>query len=284
MNIQLIINELNNHNIQNSDIKYIFKTGSYAFIDDYRDYDFLVILNDEYFLKKTTSEKNKRISTSYNETNVDIFIESNKTLTETLSYEKNTRLSSFILLFIRQEDTLIYGSWSENFNFLQTQNDYIHFISKNIKPTHYKKYGFIHKKENGDNYTVPKGFWWTYIPILMIKNKSTQITSSMLKIIQDSRNRVLSDSLKDEVRVFLNLEDDSVPFDSIYVSQEQRIIDNLSIELSDIQNWFLENDWIPNKIIRKEWTEQDSRWIDYINQCQIKRTRQDEIKNILGIN
>jgi hypothetical protein len=110
MNTQLIINQLNNHNIQNSDIKYIFKTGSYAFISDYGDYDFLVILNDEYFLKKTTSEKNKRISTSYNETNVDIFIESNKTLTETLSYEKNTRLSSFILLFIRQEDTLIYGS------------------------------------------------------------------------------------------------------------------------------------------------------------------------------
>jgi hypothetical protein len=76
----------------------------------------------------------------------------------------------------------------------------------------------------------------------MIKNQSIEMTSDMLKVIQDCRSRVLSDSLKDEVRLFLNLEDDSVPFDSIYVSQEQRIIDNLSIELSDIQNWFYEND------------------------------------------
>ena len=76
----------------------------------------------------------------------------------------------------------------------------------------------------------------------MIKNQSIEMTSDMLKVIQDCRSRVLSDSLKDEVRVFLNLEDDSVPFDSIYVSQEQRVIDNLSIELSDIQNWFYEND------------------------------------------
>jgi len=278
------MNELNNHNIQNSDIKYIFKTGSYAFLDDYRDYDFLVILNDEYFLKNKTPEQNKRISTSYNNTNVDIFIYSHQVLIETLSYEKKTKLSEFILQFIRHQDTLIYGSWSENFNFLQTQNDYIDFISKNIKPAYYKKYAFVYKKENGDNYTVPKGFWWTYIPILMIKNQSIEMNSAMLKVIQDCRNKVLSDSLKDEVRIFLNLEDDSIPFHSIYVSDEQGIIDNLSIELSNIQNWFLENDWIPNKIVRKEWTEQDLRWIHYVNQCQIKRTRQDEIKNILGIN
>ena len=110
MNTQLIMNELNNHNIQNSDIKYIFKTGSYAFLDDYRDYDFLVILNDEYFLKNKTPEQNKRISTSYNNTNVDIFIYSHQVLIETLSYEKKTKLSEFILQFIRHQDTLIYGS------------------------------------------------------------------------------------------------------------------------------------------------------------------------------
>jgi hypothetical protein len=70
----------------------------------------------------------------------------------------------------------------------------------------------------------------------MIKNQSIEMNSAMLKVIQDCRNKVLSDSLKDEVRIFLNLEDDSIPFHSIYVSDEQGIIDNLSIELSNIQN------------------------------------------------
>ena len=110
MNTQLIINELNNHNIQNSDIKYIFKTGSYAFISDYGDYDFLVILNDEYFLKNEISQQYKRLSASYDNTNVDIFIYSHQVLIETLSYEKKTKLSEFILQFIRHQDTLIYGS------------------------------------------------------------------------------------------------------------------------------------------------------------------------------
>ena len=54
-------------------------------------------------------------------------------------------------------------------------------------------------------------------------------------------------------------------------------------ELSQIQRWFVENDWKPNKIITGEWTTDDQRWLDYLAERAIKRSRQDEIKNILNI-
>jgi hypothetical protein len=34
---------------------------------------------------------------------------------------------------------------------------------------------------------------------------------------------------------------------------------NLNVELEQIQNWFRENDWIPNKIITGEWEASDAR-------------------------
>lgn len=57
----------------------------------------------------------------------------------------------------------------------------------------------------------------------------------------------------------------------------------LNRELSQIQRWFQENDWKPNKIITGEWTTHDQRWLDYLAERLIKRNRQDEIKNILNI-
>jgi hypothetical protein len=57
----------------------------------------------------------------------------------------------------------------------------------------------------------------------------------------------------------------------------------LKAELTGIQQWFINNDWIPNKVITGEWTTDDSRWLDYLAERKIKRTRQDEIKNFLEV-
>jgi hypothetical protein len=58
---------------------------------------------------------------------------------------------------------------------------------------------------------------------------------------------------------------------------------DLKAELLFIQQWFIDNDWIPNKIITGEWETTDPRWIEYLSERQIKRTRQDEIKNFLEV-
>lgn len=57
----------------------------------------------------------------------------------------------------------------------------------------------------------------------------------------------------------------------------------LQQELTTIKEWLVANDWIPNKIITGEWESNDSRWLAYLNERQTKRTRQDEIKKILGV-
>ena len=53
-------------------------------------------------------------------------------------------------------------------------------------------------------------------------------------------------------------------------------------ELSEIQYWFAENDWKPNKIITGEWSEEDPRWLEYKQERTIKRARQDELLELIG--
>lgn len=52
-------------------------------------------------------------------------------------------------------------------------------------------------------------------------------------------------------------------------------------ELFDIQAWFKENDWKPNKIITGEWLETDPRWIEYKQERAVKRARQDYLNILL---
>ena len=54
-------------------------------------------------------------------------------------------------------------------------------------------------------------------------------------------------------------------------------------ELQHIQDWFKSTDWMVNKIIIGEWTENDKRWTDYLKERKAKRERQDELKALLGV-
>lgn len=57
---------------------------------------------------------------------------------------------------------------------------------------------------------------------------------------------------------------------------------NYNAELQAIQEWFVSTDWMVNKVVIGEWTENDKRWTDYLTERKAKRTRQDELKQLLG--
>lgn len=52
-------------------------------------------------------------------------------------------------------------------------------------------------------------------------------------------------------------------------------------ELHEIKKWFKDNDWKVNKIIVKEWTEDDPRWLSYVKERKEKRERQDQLRKII---
>lgn len=60
------------------------------------------------------------------------------------------------------------------------------------------------------------------------------------------------------------------------------LLDEAKLELQDIQLWFEKNDWKINKIVVGEWTTDDPRWIDYINERSSRRVRQDELNELIN--
>ena len=57
---------------------------------------------------------------------------------------------------------------------------------------------------------------------------------------------------------------------------------DLGVELGEIQKWFSQTDYIPNKVVVGEWPETDERWIAYKEERTRKRARQDEILKEMG--
>lgn len=53
---------------------------------------------------------------------------------------------------------------------------------------------------------------------------------------------------------------------------------NLEREQADILQWLADNDWKVNKVVVGEWTKEDPRWLEYLQERQIKRKRLEEIK------
>ena len=55
-----------------------------------------------------------------------------------------------------------------------------------------------------------------------------------------------------------------------------------NLELIEINQWFINNDWKVNKVFIGEWEETDPRWINYLSERADKRERQDELKALLS--
>ena len=64
---------------------------------------------------------------------------------------------------------------------------------------------------------------------------------------------------------------------TVFIERQQR-----AQELLEIEQWFVENDWIPNKILVGEWETTDPRWTTYLEERAVKRARRDEILALLG--
>jgi len=57
----------------------------------------------------------------------------------------------------------------------------------------------------------------------------------------------------------------------------EKHINDLRYEALDIQQWLTENDWKVNKVFLGEWEETDERWLQYLKERELKRTRLDAI-------
>ena len=56
---------------------------------------------------------------------------------------------------------------------------------------------------------------------------------------------------------------------------------NLISEQQEILKWLADNDWKVNKVVVGEWTKEDPRWLEYLQERQVKRKRLEEIENVL---
>ena len=66
------------------------------------------------------------------------------------------------------------------------------------------------------------------------------------------------------------------------MDEDQKTLILAKEELWEIQKWFSDNDWIVNKIVVGEWTNDDERWINYLAERKAKRARQDELLLIVN--
>jgi len=48
-------------------------------------------------------------------------------------------------------------------------------------------------------------------------------------------------------------------------------------ELIKIGKWFIDNDWVVNKIVTGEWEKTDKRWVKYLNDRITYRNKQDAL-------
>lgn len=69
-----------------------------------------------------------------------------------------------------------------------------------------------------------------------------------------------------------------VPYDNSH----DLAIQNAKAELKEIHKWLCDNDWKVNKIVIGEWQQDDERWLEYLQERQVKRARQDELNEVLN--
>ena len=64
--------------------------------------------------------------------------------------------------------------------------------------------------------------------------------------------------------------------------EKDRRIEEISLELFDIDRWFIDNEWKEKKRIDNEWLETDNRWLDYLVECEMMENRKKELKDELA--
>ena len=61
-------------------------------------------------------------------------------------------------------------------------------------------------------------------------------------------------------------------------NSQEILISNAKQEIIEIHKWLSDNDWKFNKVFLGEWAEDDTRWLEYLEERRIKRARLDYLE------
>ena len=80
---------------------------------------------------------------------------------------------------------------------------------------------------------------------------------------------------------WMQITDEEVEQELFNITVSQQDKEQVESELRDIEQWYLNTDYIPNKILTGEWELDDPRWVNYKAERLVKRNRRDYLKTIL---
>ena len=103
----------------------IYKTGSNLFCDCCNDYDYTVVINNNF-----ETNNIKYLKYFDTETNEDYFIWSKNEYDKMLNFETSILSNLFIIADLFKENNTLYGSNKIELNLLEKQNDYKNMLKK----------------------------------------------------------------------------------------------------------------------------------------------------------
>lgn len=104
---------------------------------------------------------------------------------------------------------------------------------------------------------------------------SASDTTDLIELTNEQYNELQEKRANNYVPTF-NIENDNV-----VITYTRNYSVEYQNELEEIKQWFIDNDWKVNKIVIGEWQTTDQRWLEYLREREIKRTRQDELNELL---
>ena len=160
----------------------IYKTGSNLFCDCCNDYDYTVVINNNF-----ETNNIKYLKYFDTETNEDYFIWSKNEYDKMLNFETSILSNLFIIADLFKENNTLYGSSKIELNLLEKQNDYKNMLKKVLPKSLLNPRV---KWNNSDQY-CHKLLWWVVLGLKFIEQNSYNITDEMLDIINRCHNGVL---------------------------------------------------------------------------------------------
>ena len=160
----------------------IYKTGSNLFCDCCNDYDYTVVINNNF-----ETNNIKYLKYFDTETNEDYFIWSKNEYDKMLNFETSILSNLFIIADLFKENNTLYGSNKIELNLLEKQDNYKNMLKK-VLP---KSLLNPRVKWNDSDKYCHKLLWWVILGLKFIEQNNYNITDEMLDIINKCHNGIL---------------------------------------------------------------------------------------------
>ena len=172
-------------------INSIFRTGGHLFCENCKDYDYVVIVNEDI----------KRTKYYDKETNTDYFIYSQSERNRELEMDLNLHHTIYVINEIFKPYNTIYGDSTCKLDLFFKEEEYKEVLrNKLLKSSLSENITW----ENCEFY-CHKTLWWAICGLLMLENRSYEITNEMKEVIQMCHDGVLPKKWEYWVRQKLNL-------------------------------------------------------------------------------